>query len=155
MMRKIITILTLLLSKYSLCQEADTIRLKHDLPVKNGYVLILRETDQPRFINPMAGIIVHSFQPSVDSIYAFAEGIVSEVRNMDGEFICILKKHDYLYTYARLKSCVLTKGMRVNRGTFIGCMIQDDGEVLSQIIISKRNSILPVKNHIEILNGKH
>lgn len=141
-MRFIVLIIAILGRLHCFSQEIDTVKLNNNRVVRNGYV-ILSQKQSTRYINPIAGIDIYTFNPSLDSAFSFLNGKVVDVRMIDSESLCIIKSGKFLYTYTNLKSCALSKGLDIRSGDFIGCMSVDGNNMkVFRIIISKRNKIL-------------
>jgi hypothetical protein len=132
-------------------QPADTIHLTGYKPLKCGYINKTRIADVSTSVDPVDGVQVYTCSPDSDSVFSLCKGKVLAVRNIEDEFVCIVKYSDFIYSYSNLFSSPLKKGLIIKAGDYIGKIsaVTDNG--LVRITIRRNNKVLSYKEHLSRL----
>lgn len=155
-MKFCLIVILLFASRMLKAQQNDTIYLKKDIPIKNGYFLKSKDSvfSYKAFKNPTSGIIIYPSSNENDTVYSLTSGKVrSIVMIEDGTCICLIQHGNLIYAYGNLDYVFLTKGSAVDQSRPIGKISSLGSTSSLHLVISKLNhQYLSLDEHIKLMN---
>jgi hypothetical protein len=133
-------------------QEKDSIALTSQIPIKAGF--IMTRSENCCGCSNMAGVYIFNHQES-DSACAIADGTIKKIFNLGIEFYCVVRSGSRIIGYEPFSCVYPSKGDRIERGSFIGKMINDeyeDGKNTLYVLVDKKEKYLNFKKYVSFIN---
>lgn len=151
MLKNAMMLFLLLMAGFCQAQKTDTIFLKGNVPVRNGYILNKQQSPCVHYNDPTA--YFYTSGNLNDSVFSFNKCRVFAVFETEGDSSFILRSGKRFFTYMGLKNCRLKKGMEIRRGEYLGKMgyNEDDKEYMISLIMVYKHKSASIKELLHVI----